>query len=120
MEPIVIYDGDCAFCSSAARFAQARISPDLRFSAHQLTDLSQYGLTTEQCQQALQYVAADQRIFSGHKAVIQVLKNGSWYWKLIGLLIGLPGFTQITAIGYRLIATNRHKLPGGTPTCRLQ
>jgi hypothetical protein len=33
--------------------------------------------------------------------------------------MGLPGIRQSAGLVYRLIARYRHKMPGGTPACRL-
>lgn len=118
MSDLVIYDGDCAFCSSAARFGKARIAPDLEFQPYQRLELTQYGLTVELAAAALQYVTGDGKIYSGHRAVNQILIHAGYPLKLIGLMFSLPGLSKIAAISYKLIANNRHRLPGGTPTCK--
>lgn len=117
--PVVIYDGDCAFCSSAARFGKRRIAKQLQFLPYQLTDLNPYGLTVAQCEAALQFVASSGKIFTAQNAIAQLLIAGGGIWKFTGLLIKLPVINQIAAVGYKFTAANRHRLPGGTPTCKL-
>jgi predicted DCC family thiol-disulfide oxidoreductase YuxK len=38
---------------------------------------------------------------------------------LLGRLIRLPVMRTVAAAAYHLVANNRHRLPGGTPACRL-
>ena len=115
----VIYDGDCAFCSSTARFGKARIAPDLEFLAYQQTDLTRFGLTKAECEKSLQFVSDDQQIHSGAKAVAQILISAGFPYLLIGRIMNLPLINKLAQLGYDLVAKNRHRLPGGTPTCKM-
>lgn len=38
-------------------------------------------------------------------------------WRIAGRALLLPGVSRLAAAGYRLVARNRHRLPGGTPAC---
>jgi len=117
--PVLVYDGDCAFCSSSAR-ALERIGPDAEIVAWQLTDLADLGLTEEQVTEAVQWVDVDGTVRSGHEAIAETLSSAGGIWKLLGRATLLPGISWIAAKAYRLIADNRHRLPGGTPTCGLR
>jgi predicted DCC family thiol-disulfide oxidoreductase YuxK len=114
--PVLIYDGDCAFCTRCARFAQ-RIAPDAEIVAWQLTDLAELGITEGQAADAVQWVGADGTVRSGHEAVAATLSNAGRIGKIIGGAILLPGVSWMAANAYRLLADNRHRLPGGTPAC---
>jgi hypothetical protein len=46
-----------------------------------------------------------------------VLLRSRWPWRPFGALLLVPPFSWIGAGLYRLIAANRHRLPGGTPAC---
>ena len=116
----VIYDGDCAFCSSAARFGKAKIAPKLEFLAYQQIDLKEFGLTVKECEKSLQYVADDSQIYSGARAVAQILISAGFPYLLIGRIMNLPIINKLAQLGYNLTAKNRHRLPGGTPTCRIE
>jgi predicted DCC family thiol-disulfide oxidoreductase YuxK len=119
MRPIVFYDGDCAFCSSAARFAQNRIAKNLDFAAYQLIDLEPYEVTAAQCAQSLKFIDGDGKIYSAQNAIAEILISSGKFWTGFGRLIKLPGMNLIAALGYKLVAANRHRLPGGTPTCKM-
>ena len=120
MKPVVLYDGDCAFCSSAARFAQHRIAKNLNFVAYQLTELAPYGVTAAECAQALKFVDQTGKIHSAQNAIAEILISSGKLWFGLGKLLKLPGINFIAALGYNLVAANRHKLPGGTPTCKMK
>jgi predicted DCC family thiol-disulfide oxidoreductase YuxK len=114
--PVLVYDGDCAFCTSCVRLLE-RIGPDAEPVPWQLTDLARLGLTEEQAADAVQWVEIDGAVRSGHEAIAAVLCAAGPAWRLAGRAILLPGVRRITAGAYRLVAANRHRLPGGTPAC---
>ena len=114
--PVLVYDGDCGFCTTCARFLE-RIGPDAEIVAWQLTDLDALGVTEEQAADAVQWVAVDGTVRSGHEAIAAVLGSAGWVWRIAGRLIVMPGVSWLAARAYRLTADNRYRLPGGTPAC---
>jgi predicted DCC family thiol-disulfide oxidoreductase YuxK len=114
--PVLLYDGDCAFCSSCARVLQ-RIAPNAEIVAWQLTDLVALGVSERQANEAVQWVQLDRTVSSGHEAIAAMLIAAGPIWRLAGHLLLLPGISWIAAKVYRLVAENRHRLPGGTPAC---
>ena len=117
--PLLIFDGDCAFCSSSVRFGERWIKRMARAEPYQFLELDQYGLTTEQCNAAVQFVATDGRVSSAHDAVSMVLRAAGKGWWLLGSLMRLPGIHWLSGVVYRWVARNRHRLPGGTAACAL-
>lgn len=114
--PVLLYDGDCAFCTTCARVLEG-IGPDAEIVAWQFTDLDELGITEEQAADAVQWVEIDGTVRSGHEAIAGVLNTAGWTWKIIGRMVMLPGISWMAAKVYRLVADNRHRLPGGTPAC---
>jgi predicted DCC family thiol-disulfide oxidoreductase YuxK len=114
--PVLVYDGDCGFCTTCARFLE-RIGPDAEIVAWQLTDLTELGVTEAQAAEAVQWVAVDGTVRSGHEAIAAVLSSAGGIWRIAGRLIVLPGVSWLAARAYRLTADNRYRLPGGTPAC---
>jgi len=114
--PVLVYDGDCAFCTSCVRVLE-RIGPDAEIVAWQLTDLAELGITEEQAADAVQWVRIDGTVHSGHEAIAGVLNSAGRPWKIIGRMALLPGISWMAAKVYRLVADNRYRLPGGTPAC---
>lgn len=122
MPPVLVFDGDCAFCSSSARFLadQLRRSPaDFRVEPWQQLDLGSLGLTPAECDAAVRWVAADGSRYAGHVAVAHALRASRWWVRPAGTVLLLPGISPLAARAYAWVAANRHRLPGGTPACSL-
>ena len=114
--PLLVFDGDCAFCTSSVRLLE-KIRPEAEMAAWQLTDLDALGLTEEEAAAAVRWVEIDGTIRSGHEAIAAALDSAGGIWALAGRALLSPGIAPIAAAAYRLIADNRHRLPGGTPAC---
>ena len=111
-----MFDGDCGFCSSSARWLERRT--DAEVVAWQHLDLDANGLTEDEVRTAAYWVdGADKR--RGVRAVAQALRSCGGAWPAVGRLIDLPPVRPFAALGYEVVARNRHRLPGGTPACRL-
>lgn len=119
--PLLIFDGDCAFCTSSVRLLQRWVDRRQRFTVEpwQRVDLSAFDLTEEQCLEALQFVDASGRIHAGHRAVAQALRHSAPGWRPFGVLLTAPGVDWVAARVYAWVAAHRHSLPGGTPACAL-
>jgi len=79
------------------------------------------GLTAEACEQALQLVGSDGRIWSGAAAIARALRLRPALAPL-GWLYAVPGVRQLLDAGYALVARNRFRLPGeacADDACRL-
>ncbi len=116
--PVLVYDGDCGFCTTCARLGERW----LRLPAvepWQFLDLDELGLTEAACREAVQWVAADGSVFAAEDAVIASLRYAGGAWRWLGEIVALPGIRHLAALGYRLIARYRHRMPGGTPACKL-
>ncbi len=119
LESVLVWDGDCSFCSRCVNFIQKRISTSAKIISHQKADLESLGLTTEQCNQALQWVSSQGQIRSGSRAVAALLRSGGGAWPVMGVLIDLPVIRLISSGIYKVIAKNRQHLPGGTAACAI-
>ena len=115
----LIWDGDCAFCARCVGFIERRVKTEAKIVAHQKADLLQLGLTTEQCNAALQWVFRDSTIRSGSRAVAALLRSSNFGWAILGVAIDLPVVRLISSAIYKVIAKNRQHLPGGTAACAL-
>lgn len=116
--PVLVFDGDCSFCTSCARLLE-RIGPQAEIVAWQLADLDELGITAAQAAEAVRWIEADGTVRAGHEAIAAALGTAGRPWRVAGRAILLPAISPLAAAGYRLIARNRHRLPGGTPACRV-
>ena len=151
MELTFLYDGDCAFCTSCARFAQRWVPTPATIVPWQFADLARLGVTARACEEAVQWVvvpapagagppaaaappapppaaaappapppaAAAPPPLAGPDAIAALLRTSHRAWRLIGRLLQLPPVRALAWPGYRWVARNRHRLPGGTAACAL-
>jgi predicted DCC family thiol-disulfide oxidoreductase YuxK len=115
---LVLWDQDCSFCSRAAAYASEHFVVEA--TPYQWVDVTAYGLTPEQCGEALQVVdRRTGRVFAGSDAVAQVMRTRHGAWAVLGRVGGSAVVRPIAQPAYRLVARNRHRLPGGTAACAL-
>jgi predicted DCC family thiol-disulfide oxidoreductase YuxK len=117
--PVLIFDGDCGFCTTSSNYVSSHSSTPIRVEAWQLTDLTQYRLTPELASAKVQLYAGGE-LFAGHRAFSKILRlQKQWYWKALGWVLVFPIISLLSSFGYYLVARYRHKLHGGTPACQL-
>ncbi len=121
--PWIIYDGDCAFCTSSAHWLARRLhrpmGPNARIVPWQFTDLAALGTTAERTQREALWVSTDGTIYGGAAAFAEWLKFRGGAYGIAGLVMGLPVVRALAAAVYGVIAKNRHRMPGGSPACAL-
>ena len=116
---VFLFDGDCAFCTSCARFIERRIPTTARVIAWQFADLDRLGVTAEAAEAAVQWIPSAGPVTSGPAAIADLLRDAGSYWRPLGLLLGRRPVLRVAWPAYRWIARNRHRLPGGTAACSL-
>jgi predicted DCC family thiol-disulfide oxidoreductase YuxK len=117
--PILVFDGDCGFCTTTANWIKKNSKVALEIAPYQWTDLGQYGLTAEEAAAKVQLVVGD-KVFAGHNCMAKLLLiQPNVFLKLVGAVMVMPVIEPISARLYTWIAANRQKLPGGTPACKL-
>ncbi|MFN0282446.1 MAG: thiol-disulfide oxidoreductase DCC family protein [Kineosporiaceae bacterium] len=116
--PVLVYDGDCGICTKLSRVARRYVMPRRgTVIASSDLDLDAYGLTTQQCLDALQFVDDRGRTHAAQDAVARLLLAAAWWWRPLGALLLLPGVRALAGLAYRWVARNRHRLPGSTQAC---
>jgi len=131
VRPVLVYDGDCAFCSACVAFAGRRLAhraaPRWDAVPFQYADLpgldasaGRRGLVTrDRAEREVIWVTPAGAVQGGAQAVARLLMRAGGAWAFLGALIALPPVRWIAAPVYRLIARNRQRMPGGTPACAL-
>ena len=118
--PLLVYDGDCAFCRRAVAVALSRMKVACRAVPWQQADLAGLGLTADEAAEAVWWVEPGVRKVKGHQAVAAALRHGRPAMRPVGRLLEAPSLARVAAAGYDLVARNRHRLPGGTPACGVE
>jgi len=102
-EIIVLTDGECRFCEATMAWVSKKL--DVNAIAYQTADLSQYGLTYEQCSKAVHVLHAG-KTYVGAAAIAYLLgQRGNWILSFIVHASGLLG-----RFGYKWVAANRNSL----------
>lgn len=118
--PVLLFDGDCAFCSSCARFGERRITGAAPFVAWQFTAIDELGVGLDEVDQSVVWVRSPTDHSIGADAVADLLGSStSRWWRAAGQVLALPPVLVVARPLYRLISRNRHRMPGGTTQCSL-
>jgi len=115
--PLLVYDGDCAFCTRMVDIAVSRMKVACRAVPWQQADLAALGLTQAEVTEKVWWVEPGVGKVSGHRAVAAALRHGSPALRPVGRLLDAEPLAPVASAGYDLVARNRHRLPGGTTAC---
>jgi predicted DCC family thiol-disulfide oxidoreductase YuxK len=116
MRGVLVFDGDCGFCTWSAVRIERWSSGSLDVVPWQRADLEGLGLTPAQCSAAVQFVGA-RGVASGGAAVARALQQCRQPWRAVGHTLEQPWLAPVVERGYVVVAANRHRLPGATPAC---
>jgi predicted DCC family thiol-disulfide oxidoreductase YuxK len=115
--PVLVYDGDCGFCTRAAAVARRLLPRDCAVTPWQATDLAALGLTPARAQREVLWVSRTGRVTGGARAVAEALRAAGGLWAVLGVALRVPPLSRAAQGVYRLVAANRMRLPGGTASC---
>ncbi|WP_208322891.1 thiol-disulfide oxidoreductase DCC family protein [Mumia sp. ZJ1417] len=118
MTAVLLYDGDCAFCSSCARWLQRWAPARAEVLAWQLTDLEALHVNVADVDTAVQWIDDSARA-AGPEAIAAYLRTAGAPWRVAGRVLACAPVRGVAWPVYRWIAAHRDKLPGGTPQCAL-
>lgn len=115
---LIIYDGDCGFCSASARWLRRHVQPRAQVVPWQDLDLQALGLTAQQCTTSVQWVGAGGEQADQSAAVAAALRSGRGPWPTAGRVLGQAWLRPTADRVYRFVARHRGRLPGATDSCR--
>jgi predicted DCC family thiol-disulfide oxidoreductase YuxK len=121
--PILVFDGDCGFCTSSAEWVCKHLAGAGEAVAWQRLGeegLRDIGLTVDQASASAWWMEPDGSLFEGGEAIGKALAHCRRPWRWAGLAILVPPGHWLAGHLYPVIARNRHRLPGGTPACRVE
>jgi predicted DCC family thiol-disulfide oxidoreductase YuxK len=100
---IVLTDGECRFCDATNGMGCKKL--DVMPSPTKTADLSQYGLTYEQCSKAV-HVVHGGKTYVGAAAIAYLLsRRGNW---ILGFIVRASG--PLGRFGYKWVAGHRNSL----------
>lgn len=108
----LLFDGDCGVCSWSAEIAK-RMDRQFIVEPYQTFDeseLMRFGITYEKCSRALQVITRRGRVYAGAFGVNYFLWRRFPWSLLVFLIYAIPVLLLFEALGYRVIADNRHRI----------
>jgi predicted DCC family thiol-disulfide oxidoreductase YuxK len=90
MNGVLVYDGDCGFCTTSARWLGGHAKGNVQIVPWQSANLASMNLTEAQCSAAVQCI-----------------------------LMSIPPARWLGPTAYKFVAKNRYRLPGATDACRI-
>lgn len=125
-EPILVFDGDCGFCTWAAKWIICHADQPVRAVPWQDADLERLGLSEGEAQTTVWWVETGESTqaptagarSAGHLAIARALLRCRGGWPLVGRALLLPGMQRLAASAYGLVARHRGRLPGAVPARR--
>ncbi len=118
MTGVLLYDGDCGFCTTSAGWLQRHASSAGQVSPWQHADLVALGLSADDCTEAVQWVEGNRRAV-GPDAIAAYLQTSTPPRQIAGQVLTVPAVQHVTWPVYRWLARHRRQLPGGTPATDL-
>ena len=116
---LLIFDGDCGFCTTSAGWIEHRLPDDVRVAPWQILELAEYGLTEADVTTAAYWVDSDGITHRGHLGIGRSLIAAGGVWAVPGHLIVRPPVSWIAKPVYAWVAKNRHRMPGASEACRV-
>ena len=99
----VLTDGQCRFCEATMAWVAKKL--DVNAIAYQSAELSQYGLSYEQCSKAVHVLHAG-KTYVGTDAIAYLLsRRGNW---ILGFIVRASG--PLGRFGYKWVAGHRNSL----------
>ncbi|MFF3201910.1 thiol-disulfide oxidoreductase DCC family protein [Streptomyces sp. NPDC002962] len=115
--PLLVYDGDCGFCARSVRFIEHRVKPKCTITAWQFAELHALGVTELRAQREMLWITRSGTVYGGSRALAKALLSAGGGWRILGGLLLTVPLRWLSQGVYRLIAVNRHRLPGSTAAC---
>ncbi|GAA4784997.1 hypothetical protein GCM10023220_05610 [Streptomyces ziwulingensis] len=116
---MLVYDGDCRFCTTSVTVLQRLLRPDCSVTPWQFADLASLGTTRRRAEYEVLWITPAGTVFGGAQAVARLLLRAGKGWAVLGALLTLPPLRWVAHGVYRIVADNRARLPGGTAACAL-
>ncbi|MEY9873405.1 putative DCC family thiol-disulfide oxidoreductase YuxK [Streptacidiphilus sp. MAP12-33] len=126
--PLLVFDGDCAFCTSTVRFGERLLGTDgwaaVPFQFAEMDTLAEFtagAVSRERAEREVLWITPTGTVYGGADAVAKVLlRQRRLPWNVLGAAMRLPGVHALAEAVYRLVSANRERLPGGTPACAIK
>ena len=105
--PLLVYDGDCGFCTYWARYWQKLTGDGVEYRPYQEVAARYPAISRADFQRAVQYIAPDGHHANAAEASFLTLSHARGKGLWLALYRNLPGFAAISELAYAFIAAHR-------------
>jgi predicted DCC family thiol-disulfide oxidoreductase YuxK len=116
---VLIYDGDCAFCRHWVDKTRDVLPVFPKALTSQSISLDDYGLSVEDVTRYAWLITPTRHVAGGAIARTLLIHQPRFWLRLLGHLLSVWPFPFLADAVYRLVAKNRHRLPGSTAQCEV-
>ena len=114
---VIIFDGDCAFCELWVGRLRRSLPVVPQTIPSQSADLERLGLSADDVAHYAWLITPERHIAGGAILRELLIHQPRLHLRFLGHLLGLWPITVIADGVYRLVAQNRHRLPGSQAAC---
>lgn len=123
MRGYLVTDRDCGFCQSSGAWLERNFGTTWKNTPATAELLERFGITAQEAATSVWFVVTDNNAtfkrYSGSDAVARAVTSRGGVWRLA--LVGtVPPLSWLAQAVYKVIARNRHRLPGASPSCELE
>jgi len=119
-EGLLIYDGDCGFCTRTAAWLRRRLPQGYRIQPSQrLASFEELGLDKMKVHEAAYWIDPDGRKHRGHRAIIRAVESSGGMLGPLSQAAKVWPLDPLASWMYGVVARNRHRFPGATDHCHL-
>ena len=116
---MLIYDGDCGFCTACAHWVADRGQGEVEIQPWQGLDLDDIALTVDEVTTAAYWIDDQGGAHRGHAAIGRSLQAIGPFYHPLGWLLQRRPVSWAARPAYWLVARYRYRLPGATNACRI-
>ena len=113
--PVLLYDGECGFCTRMVELALDRLGLDADVEPWQTADIGAFGVSRAEAEHSVQWIEPTGEISVGAQAAARLLRRAGGAWALLGRLLMVPPVSWLGELAYRAVSALRGRLPGTTP-----
>lgn len=111
MVATLVYDAECGFCRWSLAWLLRRLPMRPRVRAARTLAPGEFGISADQAARSAWWVDSS-GVYGGHEVFARWLRACGGLWALPGRVLTWPVVSPVCAGVYRLIAANRHRIPG--------
>lgn len=106
--PVLIYDGECAFCRACVKRWQALTGERIDYAPSQEAAATYPEIAAEAFKRSAQFISTDGDVSSGAEAVFRTLAFAPGRGWLLWLYLKIPGFAWLSEALYAFVASHRN------------